>query len=172
MIVLETERLALHRLSVDDAPFILRLLNDPDFHRFIGDRGVRTLDDARNYILNGPVASYEQHGFGLYLVRMRRTDEPIGMCGLLKREVLQHVDIGFAYLPQFRAQGLAYEAAAAVVAYAGRELGIRRVAGVVKPENASSIRLLEKLGMQREGTAQIAPDGPEDLLFVGLTPAA
>jgi len=167
--VLETARLALRRLTVDDAELILRLLNDPGFLRYIGDRGVRTLEDARSYVLNGPIASYEQFGFGLYLVQLKQTGVPIGMCGLLKREVLQHVDIGFAYLPEFRAQGYAFEAASAVMAYAGRVLGIDRLAGVTKPDNAGSIRVLEKLGMRCEGTARIAPDGPEDKLFVGPT---
>jgi RimJ/RimL family protein N-acetyltransferase len=167
--ILETARLALYRLSVDDAPFILELLNDPGFVRFIGDRGVRTLEDARQYVLTGPVASYQQHGFGLWRVDRQSDRKPIGMCGLLKRDTLSYVDIGFAYLPAYRGQGYAYEAADAVMHYASRALGLRRVAGVARPDNAASIALLEKLGMRSEGTARIVPDGPEDRLFVGAT---
>ena len=101
MIVLETERLILRRLTPDDAPFILTLLNEPSFLRYIGDKNVRNLDDARNYILTGPVASYEKHGFGLYLVELRESQTPIGLCGVIRREELPAPDIGFALLPDF-----------------------------------------------------------------------
>lgn len=168
--VLETPRLTVRELALEDADFICRLLNDADFLRYIGDRGVRTPADAQQYLLAGPIASYRTHGFGLWLVELKGTREPIGMCGLLKRETLSNVDIGFAYLPQFRSQGYAWEAAAAVMQHAGGVLAIDRVAGVVRPDNAASIRLLEKLGMRSEGTARIAPDGPEDRLFLGRTP--
>ena len=107
MTVLETERLRLRRLTVDDAAFILELVNDPSWLRFIGDRGVRNLDDARSYILKGPVASYEKHGFGLWLVELKAEATPIGICGLLQRDTLPDVDIGFALLPQFCGQGYA-----------------------------------------------------------------
>ncbi|HEY3581254.1 MAG TPA: GNAT family N-acetyltransferase, partial [Pyrinomonadaceae bacterium] len=99
MIVLETERLILRHFNPDDAPFILALLNEPSFLAYIGDKKVRTLEDARQYIANGPVATYERHGFGLYQVELKDTHRPIGMCGLLKREELPHPDIGFAFLP-------------------------------------------------------------------------
>src|SRR2546429_7874449 len=99
MQVLDTKRLNLRWLDVDDADFIVELLNDPSFIRFIGDKGVRSLDDARNYILNGPVASYEQFGFGLYATDLKETHVPIGICGILKRDTLPHPDIGFAFLP-------------------------------------------------------------------------
>ncbi len=97
--VLSTERLILRRLTTGDAEFIFELLNDPDFLRFIGDKGVRSLDDARGYILSGPVASYAQHGFGLWLVELKGSNTPVGICGLLKRDALDDVDIGFAFLP-------------------------------------------------------------------------
>src|SRR5512133_2195823 len=101
MNILETERLILRKLTTDDAPFILDLLNQPSFIQYIGDRGVRTLDYARQYILNGPIASYERHGFVLYLALLKDSETPIGMCGLVKRDALADVDVGFAFLPQF-----------------------------------------------------------------------
>ncbi|MDP2859906.1 MAG: GNAT family N-acetyltransferase, partial [Bacillota bacterium] len=115
VLVLETNRLALRRLSVDDAEFILELLNDPSFVRYIGDRGVRTKDDARRSIQTGPMESYERFGFGLYLVELKETGEPIGICGLLKRESLQEVDVGFALLPRFWSKGYAVESVSAVL---------------------------------------------------------
>ena len=120
MQVLETPRLVLRWVTTDDAPFIHELLNEPSFIQFIGDKGVRTLDDARNYILTGPVASYQRFGFGLYLVLLKETGAPIGMCGLLKRDTLPDVDVGYALRPAFWLQGYAYEAALAVLAH-GRE---------------------------------------------------
>src|SRR6267142_3096826 len=105
MHVLETDRLTLRRITTDDAPFILELLNDAAFVRFIGDKGVRNLEDARQYIVKGPLASYEQFGFGIYMVELKTTRQQIGMCGLVKREALEDVDIGFAFLPDFRSKG-------------------------------------------------------------------
>ena len=107
--ILETDRLRLRKLSTDDAGFVLRLLNEPSFIQNIGDKGVRTMDDARSYILNGPVASYEKFGFGLWLVEKKESGVSIGMCGLLKREVLEDVDLGYAFLPEFWARGYALE---------------------------------------------------------------
>jgi [ribosomal protein S5]-alanine N-acetyltransferase len=169
--VLDTQRLTLRKLTYDDAEFILRLLNDPDFIRFIGDKGVRTLEDARGYLRTGPLASYERFGFGLLRVDLRESGEPIGMCGLLKREVLADVDIGFAYFPEHRSRGYAFEAASAVANDAYRTYGLTRLAGVTKPDNLGSMRVLEKLGLRRVGTVRISDDGPEDHLFVGAIPA-
>ncbi|HYF61228.1 MAG TPA: GNAT family N-acetyltransferase [Herpetosiphonaceae bacterium] len=162
--MLQTRRLSLRRLDVDDAPFIFELLNDPDFIRFIGDKGINTLDDARNYILNGPLASYERFGFGMYLV-MLDSGAPIGMCGLVKREALPDVDVGFALLPDFRGQGYAAEAAAAVVEHGRREFGLRRIAGIVDPANGGSIRVLEKLGLVFERMILMPGDDDEIKLF-------
>src|SRR4051812_38489649 len=100
MTVLKAERLLLREFNLEaDAQFALLLLNQPSFLRFIGDKNVRSLEAARQYILNGPVASYERNGFGLYVVELKDTHVPIGMCGLIKREELPHPDIGFAFLP-------------------------------------------------------------------------
>lgn len=164
-VVIETERLALRRFSLDDAEFILGLLNQPSFLQFVGDKGVRNLDDARDYLMKGPIASYEQHGFGLYLTLLKDGEVPIGMCGLLKREVLDDVDVGFAFLPQFWSQGYAFESAAAVVAHGKRVFGLERIVGLVKPDNQGSIRVLEKMGMKFEKMVKFAADGTEDKLY-------
>jgi RimJ/RimL family protein N-acetyltransferase len=164
--VLETDRLVLRWLSADDAEFILELLNDPAFLRFIGDKGVRTLEDARNYIWNGPVDMYARLGFGLYRVGLKEGSVPIGMCGLIKRDGLDDVDIGFAFLPQFRAQGYAYEAAAAVMAYGKDVLCLKRIVAITSTDNYASGRLLEKLGLRFERMIRLSADAEEVRLFV------
>ena len=163
--ILETERLQLRMLSVDDAEFILRLLNEPSFIQNIGDRGVRTINDARAYILKGPIASYEKFGFGLWMVETRLESTPIGICGLLKRDVLADVDIGYALLPEFWSQGYALEAASAVVSYAHEKLGLKRVLAVTNSDNQSSIRLLEKMGFKYERMVRLSEEAPEIKLF-------
>lgn len=171
MKVLETDRLVLRRMSVDDAEFELRLLNEPSFLRFIGDRGVRTLEDARAYILKGPVDMYERLGFGLYITELKEEGVPIGICGLVKRDFLEDVDIGFAFLPEFWGQGYASEAAAAVMEYAKGALGLKRLVAITNPENHSSIRLLEKLGFQFDRMIRATADGPEIRLLTWDAPA-
>ena len=163
--VLDTDRLRLRQISVDDADFILQLLNEPSFIQNIGDRGVRTQDDARSYILKGPVASYEKHGFGLWLVEAKESGAPIGICGLIKRDVLADVDVGYALLPQFWSQGYALESASAVLSYAREKLGLKRVLAVVNSDNHSSIRLLEKIGFQYEKMVKLSADAPEIKLY-------
>lgn len=165
MCVLETDRLILHRLTVEDAAFILDLLNQPSFLQYIGDRGVRTLDDARRYILNGPVASYKRFGFGLNRVELKATGTPIGLCGLLKRETLDDVDIGFAFLPSFWSKGYAYESASAVLEQGLDALGLPRIVAITAPDNHRSIRLLEKLGLRFERLARLSEAEPEVKLF-------
>lgn len=165
MIVLETERLRLRRLSLDDAAFILDLLNEPSFLRFIGDKGVRTLDDARDYILTGPMASYERHGFGMYLVELKERGVPMGTCGLLKRDALDDPDVGFAFRPAFWLQGYAFESASAVIAYGRRALGLNRIVAVTQSDNVGSIKTLEKIGLTFESMVRLSEDGPEIQLF-------
>ena len=157
MNILETERLALRQLTPDDAPFILELLNEPSFIRNIGDRNVRSIADAVKYMETGPVASYVRNGFGLYLVQLKETGESIGMCGLIKRETLEDVDIGYAFLPKFWSKGYAVESALAVKEQA-RGLGLKRLVAIVDPENQGSIRVLEKLGMQFEKIIRLSED--------------
>lgn len=164
-VVIETSRLRLRRMTAEDAPFILELLNDPGFLRYIGDRGVRTLDDAVAYIANGPVASYERHGFGLYVVTVGAPEVPIGIAGVLRRETLDDPDIGFAFLPAWRGQGYAREAARAVLAHAARDLGLRRLVAIVSPGNDPSRRLLEALGFRLEGRIRLSEDAAEVDLF-------
>ena len=166
--ILETERLQLRLLSVDDAEFILRLLNEPSFIENIGDRGVRTINDARAYILKGPIASYEKFGFGLWMVETRFESTPIGICGLLKRDVLADVDIGYALLPEFWSQGYALESASAVMSYASEKLGLKRVVAVVNSDNQSSIRLLEKMGFKYERMVRLSEGAAEIKLFAAV----
>jgi [ribosomal protein S5]-alanine N-acetyltransferase len=164
--VTDTARLSLQRLCAGDAAFILALLNEPSFIRNIGDRRVRTLDDARAYIANGPGAMYAAHGFGLFRVALRDSDTPIGICGLLKRDTLPGIDIGFAFLPDYQAQGYAYESAVAVRDWAMSQLPLTRLLAIVQPGNARSCRLLGKLGFRLDGRVRLAPDGEELELFV------
>jgi RimJ/RimL family protein N-acetyltransferase len=160
--VLATERLRLRRVTSGDAAFLVELLNDPGFLANIGDRGVRTAADAAGYVEKGPGASYARHGFGLYLVELGATATPIGLCGLVKRDTLPDVDVGFAFLPAFRSQGYAIEAAQAVVAEARERVGLSRLVAIVKPGNDASARLLLKLGMRLEGRI-LLPHDPDEL---------
>ena len=161
MKILETERLVVRQVTIDDAEFILGLLNEPSWLRFIGDKGVRTLDDARNYIATGPIASYERFGFGLSMTLQKSDGARIGLCGLLKRDALPDVDIGFALLPAYWGKGYALEAARAVLEDGRATHGLRRIVAITNPDNERSIQLLEKLGMKREGTVRISEAGPE-----------
>jgi RimJ/RimL family protein N-acetyltransferase len=150
---------------VGDAAFVLELLNEPSFLRNIGDKGVRTLDDSRQYILDGPVDSYQRLGFGLWLVELKDSTVPIGICGLVKRDALTDVDIGYAFLPRFWSLGYAYESASAVMSYARDVLGLKRLLAVTNQDNAGSIKVLEKLGLKFERMVRLAEDGPEIKLF-------
>ena len=163
--VLETERLLLRLISLEDAEFFLELLNEPSFLRFIGDKKVRTLDDARNYILNGPVHSYESLGFGLYLVELKESSAPMGICGLLKRDTLDDVDIGFAFLPKFWSNGYALESAKAIMIYGRDVKGLKRILAITSPDNEASIALLEKLGFKFERLTRLSDETPEVKLF-------
>jgi RimJ/RimL family protein N-acetyltransferase len=163
--VLETDRLILRRFTTDDAGFIVELLNDPSFIQNIGDRNVRTTEDACGYIMNGPVASYAKHGFGLYAVILKETNETIGMCGLIKRAGLDDVDIGYALLPTFWSKGYAVECALAVKAYAKNTIGLKRLVAITDPVNEGSIRILEKIGLRFERMVRLAEDDIELKLF-------
>ena len=166
--VIRTDRLQLRELVSEDALFILELVNEPSWLLHIGDKGVHNLEDAQRYIANGPRASYEQHGFGLYLVELSDATTPLGICGLLKRETLDYPDLGFAFLPRHWGRGYAIESARAVLEYAKEEMGIERVAAITKVDNASSIRVLENLGMKVERRLRLGESDEELLLF--LTP--
>jgi len=165
MKVLETDRLALRLISVADAEFILKLLNEPSFLRFIGDKGVRTLEGARDYVLNGPIRSYQEFGFGLYLVELKAAATSIGICGLLKRETLEDVDLGFAFLPEYWGNGYALEAAQAMLTHGKNDYGLDRIVAITDPDNEASIALLKKSGFSFERLMQLTDDAPEVKLF-------
>ncbi|HYE72924.1 MAG TPA: GNAT family N-acetyltransferase [Blastocatellia bacterium] len=165
MQICETERLTLRQIRLDDAPFFLELLNEPSFLNNIGDKGVRNLDDAHQYLINGPIASYEKFGFGLYLVELKDSLMPIGMCGLLKREGLTDPDIGYAFLPRYWSKGYAIESADAVMKYGRDILKLKRIVAITKPDNHSSIRVLNRLGLRYEKLVKLPGIEEECSLF-------
>ncbi len=164
--LLETPRLHLRRFTPADAEFIVELLNTPGWHRFIGDRGVRTTADALAYLERAVFSSYERFGFGLYHVAQKSDGAPVGMCGLLQRDYLDAVDVGFAFLPAFEGRGYASESAQRVLTHARDDLARREIAGVVQADNAASIRVLEKLGLRPAGPVRL-PNGIELQLYRG-----
>ena len=166
MIVLETNRLVLRRLNTGDAAFALRLVNEPSWLQYIGDKGVRSLEEAENYLLTGPIDMYERLGFGMWMVELKPNRKPIGFCGLIKRDTLDDVDIGFALLPDFCQQGYAFEAATATLEYAQTRLKLTRIVAITSQDNAASGRLLEKLGFKYERLLQPSPDDDELKFFV------
>ena len=161
MKILETERVVLREFSIEDDEFILELLNEPSFIQNIGDRGVRTLEDAREYILRVPIASYEKNGFGLWSVMLKESGESIGMCGLIKRDTLDDVDIGYAFLPRFWSKGYAVEVALAVKEYARDVVGLKRLVAITVPENEASIRVLEKIRLRFDKMVRLSEDDIE-----------
>jgi RimJ/RimL family protein N-acetyltransferase len=163
--ILETERLLIRRLGPGDEEFILELLNEPAFILNIADRGVRSLSDAAAYIQNGPGASYAKFGFGLNWTGLKDSGVPVGICGLLKRDFLEDVDIGFAFLKRFWNCGYALEAARAVMEYGWKTVGLTRVVAITAPHNEGSMRLLGKLGMKFEGTIRMPGASVESNLF-------
>jgi len=163
--VIETERLLLCEITLDDAPFILSLLNEPSWLQHIGDRGVRTLDDARAYIRNGPMATIAAFGFGLWQVRRRSDGMAMGLCGLLKRDSLDSPDIGFAFSPAFWGQGYARDAARATLDHAREGFGLPRILAIVSPANARSIQLLESLGLCADSRIRLSADAEEVTLY-------
>ena len=162
---LETPRLTLRRFELTDAPFVVALLNQPSFIANIGDRGVRSIDDAHRYLREGPMAMYEKHGFGLWQVLRRSDGTPVGMCGLLKRDNLPDADIGYAFLPEYWGSGYAFEAPEATMNHGAKAFGLKRLVAVVSQGNTASIRVLEKLGMRYERMFAMRPDEPEVRLY-------
>jgi RimJ/RimL family protein N-acetyltransferase len=150
MQILETERLSLRTLNTDDASFYLRLVNEPTWLQHIGNRGVTTLEQACMAIEHGPNQMFRQFGHCLYLVTLKRDGSPIGICGLIKRDGLDDVDLGYALLPEHVGQGYVFESASAVLQYAFSALAKQRVVAIVAPENVKSIRVVEGLGMRFE----------------------
>lgn len=167
MTVIETGRLRLREFTPEDAAFVLRLLNEPSFLRYIGDRGVRSLDDAKRYIADGPVAGYERFGYGLMRVERKSDGATVGMCGVLKRDALPDPDIGFSFLPEHWSQGYALESARAVMRHARESLGLGRIVAITTQDNEPSMRLLEKLGFRFE---RMLPMGDEELQLFASAP--
>ena len=156
--------------GTQDAAFILALLNDPDWIRYIGDKNVRTLADAAGYLERGPLAMYREHGLGLMLVQTRDSGEAVGMCGLIRRANLPHVDLGFAFLPAHRGKGYAREAAAAMLDHGHRHHCIARIVAIATPANARSIDVLRAIGMRDAGAVQLAGDDETLALFASEAP--
>jgi RimJ/RimL family protein N-acetyltransferase len=169
--VLETERLELRHFTLDDADFVLRLLNEPSFLYFIGDRGVRDLEQAKTYLRDRILHSYDTFGFGIYVVELTGTQEPIGTCGLVKRDGLEDVDIGFAFLPRYWSQGYATESARAVMRYGQEVLGLPRIVAIANADNARSFRVLEKIGLRSDRAIRLSGSEAELRLFVPEPPA-
>jgi len=167
--IAETGRLRLRRFDGSDAAFALELVNEPSWIRFIGKRDVGNLDDARRYLEKGPIAMYARHGFGLWCVALRSTGAAIGMCGLIKRDTLPDVDLGFAFLPRYWGNGYALEAAEATMAYARGALGMTRVVAILSQDNERSARLLVKLGFLPEGTIRMPGDDEELALYASAS---
>jgi [ribosomal protein S5]-alanine N-acetyltransferase len=163
--VFDTPRLLLRQASSEDANFVLELMNEPSYIANIGDRGVRAVADAIDYIEEKYVASYACHGFGLYLVELKEPSCPIGICGLVKRDTLDCPDLGFAFLQRFWSRGFAAEAASATLDYARRKLELHCVYGIVTPKNARSIRLLERLGFRHVRSLKVPGQALESNLY-------
>ena len=165
MIVCETERLRLRELTVDDAAFVMELVNEPAWLRFIGDRNVHSLDDARGYIARGPLASYAKHGFGLWAVELSATGEPIGMCGLVKRQTLEHFDLGFAFLSRHWGHGYARESAAAVVERARELFHLPKLVAITDLDNLPSQKVLTSVGFRYDKLIHLSESGEELALY-------
>lgn len=165
MKILETERLILREIIESDAEFIFDLVNQPSFIKYIGNRGINSIEKAREVIETRYRASYAEFGYGLYAVELKETAEPIGFCGFVRREGLPAADIGFAFLPQFEKKGFAFESASAVMKYGREKLNLQKVLAITTRDNQSSIRLLEKLGFQFERLIKLPNDETQLNLF-------
>lgn len=166
----DTPRLRLRPLEAADAAFILELVNEPDWLRFIGDRDVRDLDGARRYITVGPTAMIARHGFGLLAVTLKASGTPVGICGLLQRDALPEPDLGFALLARHAGQGYGREAAAATLAWGRTAFGLRRILAFTFEDNTRSIRLLEALGFAFERTISLHGDDRDSRLYARESP--
>ena len=158
MTIFKTERLALVEFKKTHAAFLYDLVNDPVWIEFIGDKNVHSLKDAEDYIENRLRKSYENHGFGFYVVKIKETDQPVGMCGLVDRPGLDDIDIGFAFLKEHRKRGYGFESSEGMLRYANKELGIDKVVAITHPDNVASGKLLEKLGLTFDRLIQLPED--------------
>jgi [ribosomal protein S5]-alanine N-acetyltransferase len=165
---LRTQRLVLREFTEHDTEPVLALLNDPDWLRYIGDKHIRTVEDAQRYLHDGPLAMYARRGYGLYRVDRQADGRVLGMCGLIRRDTLPDVDLGFAFLPFARGQGYAREAGAAILAYGFEKLRLPRIVAITTEDNAASARVLEAIGMRFEGRVQLAGEDEPLRLYAAL----
>lgn len=165
VVILQTDRLRLRQFNSGDAVFMMNLTNTDDWHNNIGDRNTNSEELAKHYLENGNIKSYRERGYGGYLVELKETGEPVGMCGLFKREVLDYPDIGFAFMPDHYGKGYGFEAASAVLRYANEVLQLPKVLGITLPSNMGSIRLLEKIGLKYISMVRLSGDKDELMLF-------
>jgi RimJ/RimL family protein N-acetyltransferase len=168
--IIETSRLRIRRLTLEDAEFVFGLVNEPAFIANIGDKGVRTLEDAKRFISKGPWTCQEKRGYGQFLVCRKQDGEPVGICGLLFRDVINVTDVGFAILAEHRGRGFAFEAASAVMNYGVAELQIEEIVGLTSVDNTASIRVLEKLGMKFNGVVKMSDDDPGTAVYRCASP--
>jgi RimJ/RimL family protein N-acetyltransferase len=163
--IILTDRLRLREFELTDSAFIVELLNSEGWLRFIGKSSVQTEEQARNYLINGPIKSYRENGYGLCMVERTEDDKPIGMCGIIKRDNLDKPDIGFAFLPEFHGKGYAFEIASATLEYAKETLNIPEIYAITVAYNEKSIKLLERIGLKFIKTIYMANDKEALLLF-------
>ncbi len=160
--MLETDRLTLHEMTLADAGLMLAIWNDPAFVRYVGDRGIRTIDEAEDAMRQGILRLYEEYGYGPYRMTLKDPGDAIGICGLFRRDSLDVPDIGYATLPDYCGRGYAFEAATAVIKHTGTALGIERLIAIISPDNAASIGLIGKLGFEFERMHRM-PDADDDV---------
>ena len=165
MIIAETERLIISKFSLEDAPFLLKLINTPKYLKYIGDKNLKTVEDAENYLTNGALKSYKEHGFGFYKLQEKLSNTTIGTCGLVKRDELEDIDMGFAFLPEFEGQGFGFESSMAIIKLAKEKFHLKQLLAITLPINKNSIKLLEKLGFKYQKTVIPFDDNEELLLF-------
>lgn len=163
-IILETKRLCLREFDLNDTGFIIELLNTPNWLAYIGDKNVRTTEDAKRYLEDGSINSYKENGYGLWMVQLKESEIPIGMCGLVNRDTLEDIDIGFAFLPEYVRMGYGFEIADATMKYAKHTLNLKKIVGITDAKNVASIKLLNKIGLQFEKTVEFE-EGKSALLF-------
>ena len=165
MVPIKTERLLIDEAIIQDAPFIYELLNSPTWIEFIGDRGITNIKNAERYIKTSLIDNYKKNGYGLFKVVLKSTHAPIGLCGFLKRDYLDNIDIGYALLPEFEGKGYAYEAAKHLLANARASRKDQKILAITSQENKRSQRLLDRLGMYKEGLVSMGDSNKEVLLY-------
>lgn len=169
MIIAETDRLLISKFSILDAPFFLELTNSPNCLKYIGDKNLKTVEDAKNYLTNKTIKSYDDFGFGFYKLELKEeNNKPIGTCGLAKRPELEDTDIGFAFLPKYEGKGYGFEASKAIIKLAKEHYNLEKISAITVSYNKNSIKLLEKLGLVYEKRIKPFDDGEELLLFVKI----